>query len=114
MHRTSVETTVSIGRVGEWQLLGGGVDHPRLALAAAHRLLEALAHRRVGLCEHEAVEVVRVVGEIQAGAAADLQRPSARLGQEVVAVAAHAGALADPQGRVIDRRRTRVPTGASR
>jgi pimeloyl-ACP methyl ester carboxylesterase len=54
---------------------------PRVAAFIGHlsRGLQALAHRRVGLGEHELVEVVRVVGEIQAGAAADPQRPSTRL-----------------------------------
>ena len=101
MHSTSVETTVS----SVWS--PNGSRCARASITCALRSLrrtafsKPLAHRRVRLCEHEAVEDRQVVEEIQAGAAADLQGLSARLGEEGVAVAAHAGALADPQERLI-------------
>ena len=64
--------------VSERQPLRRGVDQARSPPAAAQLLFQTGAHRRVRLDEDQLVEVVGVVRQVQAGAAANLQRVPTR------------------------------------
>ena len=64
--------------VGERQLLRRRVDQPRPPAAAAQPLREAGAHRGVWFDQDQLVEVIGVVRQVEAGAAADLDGAPAR------------------------------------
>ena len=52
-----------------------------MSAALAQTLLEAEMHRAVGFGEDQLVEVLGVVGQVEAGAAADFHGDSARLAE---------------------------------
>ena len=95
--------------VGERQLLRRRLDESCVPAAPAQTLLEAGMHRGVRFGEDELVEVVGVVRQVEAGAAADLHGASARLAEQLPAERAHAGPLAGPHEGVVERPRTCGP-----
>ena len=99
--------------VGERQPLRRRVNQPRPPAAAAQPLLKARAHRRVRLDQDQLIEVIRVVRQVQAGAAADLHRAPARAAEQLLAVSAQPSPLADPQERVIQNRERARPSSPS-
>ena len=92
MQRTSVATTVSI------VAFVTGRRSAEAAITACCggfgvRCAQSSTHCGVGLGQHELLKIVGVVIEVQSGPGSDFQAPSARAAEQVLAVAAHAGAL---------------------
>src|SRR3712207_8869591 len=56
---------------------------------------EAPAHRGVRLAEHELVDRVGVVGQVETGARPELEHPAARLGEQLGAPGHHAAARSE-------------------
>ena len=99
--------------VGERQPLRRRVDQPRPPAAAAQPLARGgSASRRSGSTQDQLVEVVGVVRQVQAGAAADLDGAARALAEQLLAVRAQSGPLAGPQEGVVDEPRRRAPRRA--
>jgi hypothetical protein len=85
----------------ERQRLGAG-EHDRRRAERGDARSEALGHRLVWLREDQ-IQPGVVVGEVEAGAGADLEDAAAGLRHERAAARGEAGALGEPEERVIER-----------
>ncbi len=100
--------------VGEWQPFRRRVHHFRPPAAAVQLPLKAGAHRGVWFRQDQIVKVVGVVRQVQAGAAADLERAPARVAEQSLSVSAQSGPLAHPDEGVIQECESACPSRVAR
>ena len=113
MHNTKVETTVSTDPSGNGSCSAGASTSRARSATARQPLLEAATHRGVGFDQDQLVEVVGVVAQVQAGAAADLHRAAGRSLRAAPCGARAVPPARRPTGRGRTRPRRRAPRRAS-
>jgi len=99
---------------GERQPFRRRVNQPSPPAAAAQPFLKTGAHCGVWFRQDQIVEVVGVVRQVQAGAAADLECETARVAEQSSSVGAQSGPLAHPDEGVIQDRESASPSRVAR
>jgi hypothetical protein len=72
-------------------------------------LLETRTHRRIGFGQDQLVEVIGVVGQVEASAAAYVDRAPSRVTEKLLPKGSDSGPLADPHERVVGNREGASP-----
>ena len=95
--------------VGEGQRLGRRPVNLRRATQPLDAPLERACHRLDRLGEHERLDRVRVVAQVEAGPGADLEHATFGMSEQVAPVPSHAEPLAEPEERVVDPSEDAIP-----